>query len=85
MSKMRLKKSKVIVEPSDGQQSRFFYNIMEIIHKKKEGTVPVPSLYLPMRLAIVSITCSGVIAIGGFKSGGGKPKEKAPWDVMIRS
>jgi hypothetical protein len=51
---------------------------MKIHHKKKERIVPVPSLYLPLRLAIVSITCSGVIAIGGATVAGASRRKKPP-------
>ena len=44
--------------------------------------MPIPLINQPLHFAIACFSCSGVIAIGGFKSGGGKTKEKAPWNVM---
>jgi hypothetical protein len=60
----------------------FFYIIMKILHQINDGTVPVPSLYPNLHLAILcSITCSGVIAIGGTIVAGGKPKAKPPGTI----
>jgi hypothetical protein len=53
MSKMQFKKRKVIVGSCDVQKLRLFYTIMEKFSRLKEGTVPVPSHYPPLRIAIV--------------------------------
>jgi len=48
-----IQKRKVIVGSYDVQKTRLFYTIMEMFSKLKEGAVPVPSLYPPLRIAIV--------------------------------
>jgi hypothetical protein len=51
---MQFYKRKVIVGSCDVQKSRLFYTIMEMFSRLQEGTVPVPSLYPPLRFVIVS-------------------------------
>jgi len=78
MSKMRLKKSKVIVEPSDGQQSRFFYNIMEIIQKKGgDSACPLP-LPTPAPCDSVVLPALGLSQLGASKVAGASRRKKPP-------
>jgi hypothetical protein len=51
--KCNFKKRNVIVGSCDVQKSRLFYSIMEMFSRLKVGTVPAPSLYPPLRFAIV--------------------------------
>ena len=55
---------------------------MAMFSRLKEGRVPVPSLYPPLRLAIVRYYLFWGHRNWGRHSGGGKLKEKAPWNVM---
>jgi hypothetical protein len=48
-----IQKIQVIVGLCDVEKSRLFYTIMEKFSRLKEGTVPVPSLYPLLRIAIV--------------------------------
>jgi hypothetical protein len=63
----------------------FFTTLWKLFIKKRREQCLSPPFTHACALRYGSITCSGVIAIRGFKSGGGKPMEKAPWNVMIRS
>ena len=51
--------------------------------KGGDSACPLP-LPAPAPCDSVVLPVQRVIAIGGFKSVGGKPKENAPWNVRIR-
>jgi hypothetical protein len=49
----------------------------------KEGTVPVPSLFPPLRFAIMCYYLFWVHRNRGRHSGGGKPKVKPPGTLWV--
>ena len=79
MSKMQFKKEKSLWDHVMFKNQDFFYTIMEMFQRLKEGTVPVPSLYPPLRIAIVRYYLYwGSSQLGASKVAGGKPKLKHP-------
>ena len=58
--------------------NRDFFIDIEILHKIKEGTVPVPCLYPPLRLVILEYCLFWSYRIREQARG------EAPWNVRIR-
>ena len=75
---MKIKKETSLRDHLMFKNHDYFFTIVEMFQRPKEGTVPVPSLSPPLRIAIARYYCSGGHHNQVRQSGGGKIKAKPP-------